>query len=195
MHPLLVRLQESLRAAPGREADWSGDPARAAVALAFRDDRGEPELLLIERARRDGDPWSGQIALPGGRRSPNDASLEATAWRETLEETGLDVRAGTMLGALDDLRPHSASLPAIVVTPYVAAVEPPPALVLNHEVAAAFWVPWSTLTDPGVDRVSDVRVGGATRRVQSLVIGEHIVWGMTERILRQMFERVGGRRE
>lgn len=191
-HPLLERMDAVLRARPGRPAALDGDPARAAVALAFRSDRSEPELLLIRRAEREGDPWSGQIALPGGRWSPGDESLEATALRETLEETGLDVRrTGTVLGVLDELRPRTAVLPPIVVTPYVAVVEPPPVLQLNAEVADAFWVPWSILTDPAYDRETEVRVRGATFRTSAFVLGEHVVWGMTERIVRQLITSVG----
>jgi 8-oxo-dGTP pyrophosphatase MutT (NUDIX family) len=194
MHPVLVRIGEALRATTSRKASLEGDPARAAVALAFREDREEPELLFIRRATREGDPWSGQIALPGGRWSPSDADLEATALRETLEETGLDVRAsGAVIGVLDELRPITPTLPPIIVAPYVAIVRPPGDLVLSDEVAAAFWVPWSLLTHPEADVESEVTVRGATFRTSSLVLGEHIVWGMTERILRQLFFRIRDR--
>jgi 8-oxo-dGTP pyrophosphatase MutT (NUDIX family) len=194
MHPVLVRIGEALRATTSRKASLEGDPARAAVALAFREDREEPELLFIRRATREGDPWSGQIALPGGRWSPSDADLEATALRETLEETGLDVRAsGAVIGVLDELRPITPTLPPIIVAPYVAIVRPPGDLVLSDEVAAAFWVPWSLLTHPEADVESEVTVRGATFRTSSLVLGQHIVWGMTERILRQLFFRIRDR--
>ena len=189
--PLLNRLEQSLRDEPGQPAELDGQPARAAVLIAFREDRGEPELLLIRRAQREGDPWSGQIALPGGRWSPNDASLEATAIRETHEETGLDVTStGRVIGMLDELRPRTPVLPPIVVTPYVAVVDPPEPLVLNHEVAEAFWVPWPVLADPASSRESEVQARGATWRAPSFVIHDYVVWGMTERILRGLLARV-----
>ncbi len=56
MHPLLLRLERSLIERPGAPADLEGEPARAAVLIALREDRGEPELLLIRRAERQGDP-------------------------------------------------------------------------------------------------------------------------------------------
>lgn len=190
MH-LIARLEQSLRDHPGRAAALDGDPARAAVMIAFREDRGEPELLLIRRAERAGDPWSGQIALPGGRWSPNDASLERTAVRETQEETGLDVSvAGRVIGMLDELRPSTPVLPPIVVTPFVSVVDPPDPLTFNHEVAEAFWVPWPVLADPASSRESEVQARGATWRAPSFVIHEYIIWGMTERILRGLLARV-----
>lgn len=197
MDALIARIEASLRERPPVSAAVDGAPSRAAVSVAFRADRGEPELLLIRRATREGDPWSGQVALPGGRWQVEDPSLEDTAIRETMEETGLDIRRdGRVIGALDELRPRSTLLPAIIVTPFVAhVVAPPPlSLVLSDEVADAFWVPWSVLTDPRVDRMSEVHARGSTWRAPSFVLGggEHVVWGMTERILRQLVGRVRG---
>jgi len=81
---------------------------KAAVALIFRiGQQGALELLFIKRAEYPGDPWSGQIAFPGGREEARDASLAETAIRETREETEIDLeREGMMIGTLDDLRPH-----------------------------------------------------------------------------------------
>lgn len=192
-HPLLRRLAGALAESPGVAAEDDGDPARAAVAITLRPTADESaELLLIRRAERDGDPWSGQVALPGGRWSPNDESLLRTALRETWEETGIDLAAsGVVLGTLDELRPRTATLPAIIVTPVVVALDAPPPLVLSDEVADAFWVPLDVLRDPALSRESPVHVRGATWRVPSFVVGEHVVWGMTERILRQLLARLG----
>lgn len=185
----IERLGESLRLRPGAPAELDGDPARAAVLLLLRGDRPEPELLLIRRAQREGDPWSGQVALPGGRWQPGDDSLQVTAVRETREETGLEAPLHSIIGVLDELRPRTPMLPPIVVTPFVAAVHAPGPLALNHEVADAFWVPWSHFLDPATDQVREVAVRGATWRVPTFAVGEHVVWGMTERILRQLITR------
>jgi 8-oxo-dGTP pyrophosphatase MutT (NUDIX family) len=187
---MLHRLAQTLAERPGVLAADDGAPARAAVALALRiGPEGEPEILLIRRATREGDPWSGQVALPGGRWSPNDASLQETAYRETAEETGLALAVGgLLLGTLDELRPRTPALPPIIVTPFVVVTPGDAALVPNHEVAAAFWMPVRHLRDPDVARESVVQVRGATWRVPSFVFGEYVVWGMTERILRQLLE-------
>jgi 8-oxo-dGTP pyrophosphatase MutT (NUDIX family) len=53
--------------------------------------QGDPEVLLIKRAARPGDRWTGHIALPGGKREPRDPDDRATSERETREETGLEL--------------------------------------------------------------------------------------------------------
>ncbi|HWP69746.1 MAG TPA: CoA pyrophosphatase [Gemmatimonadaceae bacterium] len=202
-HPILPLLAADLRARPGRLESDDGDPARAAVAIVLRAANAVPsyespvtshgvlEVLMILRAQRDGDPWSGQVALPGGRRDPSDATLQDTAVRETLEETGIDLSAeGLVLGTLDELRPRTPVLPPIIVTPYVAIAPPEFSLQISDELADAFWAPWSTFADPTVTNESTVNVRGADWKVSSYLVGERIVWGMTERILRQLAERI-----
>ncbi len=187
-HPIVRRLQAALAERPGALAPDDGAPRRAAVAIVLRD-VGEAglELLLIKRSEREGDPWSGQIALPGGRFDPADATLQDTAVRETREETGIDLAAdGLVLGTLDELRPRTPTLPSIIVTPYVAVVQPNVTIETSDEVAVAFWVPLTMLADPAMAVESDVAVRGATWRVPSYVLSGHIVWGMTERILRNL---------
>ena len=189
-HPILRLLAADLRANPGRPETEEGDPARAAVAVVLRANP-QLEILLIQRAVRDGDPWSGQIALPGGRRGPDDATLQDTALRETLEETGIDLNAdGIVLGTLDELRPRTPVLPPIIVTPFVAVVERDTPLEISDELADAFWTPWSTFADPARIDESEVQVRGASWKVTSYLVGERVVWGMTERMLRQLATRI-----
>ena len=206
-HPLFPDLAEYLRANPGRQEETDGEPARAAVAIVLRANpsvevsaqpAGETpipdsqvpipalEVLLILRAERDGDPWSGQVALPGGRRDPVDATLQDTAVRETLEETGIDLAPdGIVLGTVDELRPRTPHLPPIIVTPFVAIVRPDPVVHISDELADAFWAPWSIFSDPTRTDERTIKVRGADWNVASYQVGERIVWGMTERMLRQ----------
>src|SRR5207248_637661 len=94
---------------------------RAAVAIVLRDGVRGAEFVVIHRAHRRGDPWSGHMALPGGRQDAADSDLRATAVRETREEVGIDLaRHGELLGTLDDLRAVGHGRPLdLVITPFV----------------------------------------------------------------------------
>ena len=187
-HPLLRRLERALAERPGALAPNDGAPRRAAVAIVLRNPGDDViELLLIKRSEREGDPWSGQIALPGGRHEPVDATLQDTAVRETREETGIDLaRDGLVLGTLDELRPRSTMLPAIIVTPFVAVVRPDVAIETSDEVASTFWVSLASLADPLTAVEAEVSARGSTWRVPSYQVSGHTVWGMTERILHNL---------
>lgn len=173
-------------------SDAGEQPLHAAVALVLRPDTGGGlELLMIKRADFAGDPWSGQIALPGGRREPGDASLERTAVRETWEETAVDIeRDGLVLGALDEVSPRTRTVRRVIVRPYVAAVSADVAVVESPEVAAAFWVPLAALRDAAAWITADVVAHGRSLQVPAFTHGEYIVWGLTERILRDFLQLV-----
>jgi 8-oxo-dGTP pyrophosphatase MutT (NUDIX family) len=187
-HPTFRRLSHALATRPPILAPDDGAPRRAAVAIVLRRTADDVvELLLIKRSEREDDPWSGHVALPGGRYDPTDATLQDTAIRETLEETGIDLaRDGIVLGMLDELRPRTPTLPSIIVTPFVAIVRPDVRIETSDEVASAFWVALAALEDPSLTVESEVSARGATWRVPSYLLGGHIVWGMTERILRNL---------
>jgi 8-oxo-dGTP pyrophosphatase MutT (NUDIX family) len=154
-----------------------------AILIRFGESE-EPELFFIQRAEYEGDPWSGHIAFPGGRSEPGDGSLLETAMRETLEETGIDLRGrAEVLGALDDLRPRTVRLPAVVVRPFVFLVAEVGEPVLSDEVAGAFWVPLSVLLDRSVWRDARVKAGDVEISRFAFHHEGYVVWGMTERIL------------
>ena len=189
-HPEARWLQRALADRPGAVAGAGLEVRRAAVALVLRPgDRGL-ELLFIKRADYPGDPWSGQVAFPGGRQEPHDASLRETALRETWEETRVDVaRDGVVLGTLDELWPRTPVLPPIVVRPYVFVLEPDVPFALSDEVAAAFWAPLDLLRAPDATFEATVMVRGEARRVPAVRHVDYTIWGMTERIFRNLLER------
>jgi 8-oxo-dGTP pyrophosphatase MutT (NUDIX family) len=121
-----------------------------------------------------------------------DLDLSVTAVRETWEETGVDVaRDGRLLGFLDDLMPRSPMIMPMVIRPYVALVRADVEIVASHEVAAAFWVPLSALRAPAAWGLGTVHVRGTDRRVSVFRHGQYVVWGLTERVLRQFLMYVG----
>jgi 8-oxo-dGTP pyrophosphatase MutT (NUDIX family) len=183
------RTLEALRRELGARAPrWiaAGDLPRAAVALVLApsESRGH-ELLLVRRAQRAGDPWSGHMALPGGRQEPGDEDLLATARRETFEEVGIELPSETLLGALDDLSPRSAPQ-RIAVRPFVFGLARRPRVIENDEIALHVWTPLDELaTSLSTTEIFHL---GALQRLPSYVVGEHVVWGMTQRILEPFLE-------
>lgn len=184
-HPLVARIERALAGRTPQLAERDEPFKEAAVALVLRPvDADDAELLFIRRAMRAGDPWSGQIGLPGGRFDPTDDSLRTTALRETMEEVGLDLRAhGHVLGVLDELRPRTPVLPPIIVRPYVAAIAHVPELVLSDEVAEVRWVRLSALFVPDAKVRTTVQVRDYRMQVDAYQQGDFTIWGMTERIL------------
>jgi 8-oxo-dGTP pyrophosphatase MutT (NUDIX family) len=192
-HPHVARLMRSLAEHPPVVASPEPHMRLAAILLALRArSDGEPELLMIKRAVAEGDPWSRHIACPGGRMEPEDRDLTVTAVRETFEETGVDVaRHGRLLGHLDDISPRTPALPPIVIRPYVALVRAGVEIVPSREVAAAFRVPVSAQREQTAWGLGRVQVGSVEREVSVFQHGDYVVWGLTERVLRQLLDYMG----
>jgi len=192
-HPDVARLAKALDEHPGRRIEPDDTMRQAAIALVLRPgEAGHPELLMIKRAEAEGDPWSGHVACPGGRMEPADRDLAQTAMRETWEETGVDLeRDGRLLGTLDDISPRTPVLPPILVRPYVAVVKPEVEIVQSAEVAEAFWVPLSALRVRASWGTGMVKIRGEERQVSVFQHGAYTVWGLTERVLRQLLEYLG----
>jgi 8-oxo-dGTP pyrophosphatase MutT (NUDIX family) len=177
---LLDQLFTTLTGHIPQESDDPGRP-RAAVALVLA--TGPDRLLLIRRAERAGDPWSGHLALPGGRYHANDADLLATAIRETDEETGVHLERDWCRAQLDDLVPRTPTLPPIVVRPFVFLVPEAAVPGVSIEVVYSTWLPLAHLAADGVFRARPVVVRGEQRVVEGYQLPEGFLWGMTERIL------------
>lgn len=192
-HPDIARLARALSQTPGRMVALDLERRWAAIALTLRlSTAGEPELLMIKRAEHAGDPWSGHVAVPGGRMDPDDADLAFTAMRETFEETGIDLaRVGRILGTLDDVAPRTPNLPPISIRPFVVAAHSELAVTPSAEVAQWFWVPLSDIRDERAWALRSVLVRGAPREERTFTYREHVVWGLTERVLRQLVELLG----
>lgn len=192
-HPDIVRLRSALESHSAVRADNKEGIRRAAVALIIRaGENGAPELLFIKRAEYPADPWSGQVAFPGGREEAADPTLADTAIRETREETGIDlVSDGTVIGTLDDLRPNTVRLPAVIVRPYVVLLNKFEPLLLSDEVALAFWIPLEAFKDAPAWRDTDVLARGVQMNRRAFHHQGQVIWGMTERILAQLLALLG----
>jgi 8-oxo-dGTP pyrophosphatase MutT (NUDIX family) len=178
----LDRVRRVLRSREPRRDD-PPEARPAAVAMALVEEAQGLEALFIVRADFEGDPWAGQVAFPGGRAEPGDADLAATAVRETLEETGVDLATAEPLGVLDDVYPRTPVLPPIYVRPFVFALKSKPALTLSEEVADALWVPLELLRNPASREEIELVIHGNRRRFPAYSLGNHMLWGLTERIV------------
>jgi 8-oxo-dGTP pyrophosphatase MutT (NUDIX family) len=182
---LVDRLISRLR--PADVPTGAGDGViHAAVALLLREgSREAAEILFIKRSQREGDPWSGHVAFPGGRAEPSDPSLLDVAVREVSEEVGIDLRhGGRILGRLPTVEPLSVRLPPIDVTPFL--VLPPDGAVAHPdpgEVEDAFWMPLDALRHDGPTAVVRRKVRGETRGWPAYPSSRGPIWGITERIL------------
>lgn len=157
---------------------------QAAVALILREQSGAAEALIIKRAEREGDPWSGNLALPGGRTQTDDRDLLATAARETLEEIGVDLLGGgEFIGQLPLIAPRNPRLPQIEITPLVAIAPPESSFQFSHEVSTAFWISVAKLKREGRSGEYKRQFGGVLQKWPAYPTEQGLIWGITERIL------------
>ena len=162
--------------------------SHAAVAMVLSGDV-DPRVLFMERAQRDGDPWSGQMAFPGGRYEEQDSDLLETAVRETWEEVGLELDVRQQIGRLDDQSGRRAGRSSdLVISNFVFKIDHRPQLTLNEEVASVHWVPMSKLLHP--EHRIDYRFPKyPSAPFPGIVVGDqhHVVWGLTFRMLETFF--------
>jgi 8-oxo-dGTP diphosphatase len=155
--------------------------ANAAVAMLLKPQNSEFSLLFVKRVNNPSDPWSGQVAFPGGKHDPTDLSLKQTVVRETLEETGISLLAGCrFLGVLTALM--SRPRPDIRVLPFVVLFEREQPIKLNKDELEGFF--WSPLKEI-------VRGKGQARLsfgdVPAYVVGSTVIWGLTYKMLEDFF--------
>jgi 8-oxo-dGTP pyrophosphatase MutT (NUDIX family) len=157
-------------------------PAAVLVAVV---DRAEPMVLLTQRNAAL-EAHAGQIAFPGGKIEPGDASPAAAALREAWEEVGLDRGLVEPIGYLDVYLTFSG----FRILPTVARVAPDYQLALNRaEVDEAFEVPLAFLMDAQNHALHSRDWKGLIRRYYAMPFGERYIWGVTAGILRNLYER------
>jgi 8-oxo-dGTP pyrophosphatase MutT (NUDIX family) len=136
------------------------------------------------------------MSLPGGFRSRADDDLRATAVRETREEVGIDLaRETTLLGCLPDVSPALAD---VVVRPFVFALERRPAIVTSQEVDGVAWADVGAIARNDFPATYEAQVGESRRSFPGFRVLEHVVWGMTYRVLMDLIAaaaRAGSRVE
>ncbi len=181
-----VSLREHLAGGPAPTEDTAETDQRmhTAVSLVLRA-REDLQLLLIKRAESKNDPWSGHMALPGGRRDPEDPDLEGTAIRETREETGVRLDLGPhSLGRLARVTPAAHRLPVLSISPFVFGVPGDTvASVRSPELAAVFWVGLEELRSPDNQGRTLIDLESGSREFPCIRVDGEVVWGLTYRII------------
>jgi len=173
---------------PAQRVVYEGAP-RASVAAVIVPGL---DLLMISRAAREGDPWSGQVAFPGGRMQEGDETPLHAAIRETREEIGVDLANARVLGELDEV-PTVHPLPPLLVRPYVFTLDRVPAFEPNHEVASVHRFPIEALL-AGEGRGKMTRTFRGMEWTLPYVDHDGVrLWGLTLRMVDDLLDRIDGR--
>lgn len=192
MHRLTwARIEAALASRPAARVA-EAVAARAAVALILREGARGLEILFIRRAEHPQDPWSGQMAFPGGRAEPGEDDLKATAVRETAEEVGVDLEShAECLGVLDEVRAMARMRPvSLTILPFVFRLRDEVAPVLGDEVRSLHWIPLDELLAAERRSVMDYVQEGATMQFPCLRVEDVVIWGLTYRMLLGLEERI-----
>jgi 8-oxo-dGTP pyrophosphatase MutT (NUDIX family) len=156
----------------------------AVVAILLWDEPGGGlQTLLVQRAEREGDPWSGQIGLPGGRIKQTDGSPRIALHREVEEEVGIKLgQVGVELGSLSVGHPMRRM--EMRVQPWVYGLRIRPEVRVGSEIADSFWVNLTEL--PSKMKMSEITIRNEPRSVESFVVEGKVVWGFTYRVLTEL---------
>lgn len=165
---------------------------RAAVAIVLAGPEGGLRMCFIRRAKREGDPWSGHMAFPGGRASKEDPTAQAVAERETHEEVGLQLRGEQFIAPLAELPVRLAGRPTgMTLSSFVYYIGPEPALLApNDEVAGAFWVDLEHLWNPANGTHYRLQREGVDMVFPAIRFQDTVIWGLTFRLLTQFSSNV-----
>lgn len=163
----------------------------AAVALILREGDLGTEMLLIRRAEHEDDPWSGDLAFPGGRIEEQDSDDQAAAERETWEEIGVDLGTAGYLGQGDDL---GGAYLSVRVSCFIYHLHQDVPFKLNGEVVDLFWIPLTTLLDPDRNHMAKFYYRGADREHPIVDLSEwspQPLWGLTYRLIDNFLQLFG----
>ncbi len=155
----------------------------AAVAIVRTRDPDE-RVLLIRRAEREGDPWSGHWSFPGGRRDRLDPDLLHTALRELEEECGIQLDRDQLEAELPPSLARRRTPPFLVVAPFVFAIDGArPAVLDTREAVEALWLPLSVLRDPACHRLRLVAGMPPNMLFPAVDLPVCPLWGFTYRLI------------
>jgi len=156
--------------------------ANAAVALLLRHLDQNLKVFLVKRVENPIDPWSGQMALPGGKRDKKDKNLVNTIIRETYEETNINLQDGVFLGVMEPYR--SRKRPEMKILPFVILLKYDPLVELNEELEWFAWIPLEEL----IQRRGTVKLDMG--EFPAYIFDSGVIWGLTYRILEKLISLI-----
>ena len=162
-------------------------PVFRRTGRARTENRDDLHLIVVRRA--EGGIHGGQLAFPGGKRDPEDASLRDTALRESYEEIGLDGK----VEILEQLSAVGTLTSGFRVTPFLARIVPPTAWRLDErEIAEVLDVRLTDLERPRAhgEEMKDFPTWKVPRLIPFYRVGPYKLWGLTYRILRPLVPRL-----
>ncbi len=186
----LGALEEALGRHRPAKVSLDGEPTRAAVAMIFEPRDDDLHLFFIHRAESAGDPWSGHMGFPGGRKDPEDADVLHTAMREVREEVGFDLeRQARFISPLDEIQgiARGRSLP-LVISPFAFVLNEPAEATPNHEVQSTLWVPHAFLDDRARQSEIPYKIDGQIVHLPAYVFEGRTIWGLTYRMVQGLLE-------
>ena len=164
---------------------------KAAVSIILRDGENGTELLMMQRAKHDRDPWSGQMSFPGGKIDVDDVDAKAAAMREAFEEVGVQLLEEDFVGQLDDLYGLKVeNVFSVHIACFVFKPQRELRLEGNEEVADMVWLPISALASR--ENAHDYRhPRDPALSMPAVMINEskeQILWGLSLRMLANLHE-------
>ncbi len=183
----MMTLDEILGALNTRQhkaAKFSATPRQASVAMILSGREKDLDVCFIRRAERAGDPWSGQVAFPGGKADSLDKDAHSVAERETHEEVGLKLTENHRVGPLPTRQVATRNL---VLSPFIYHIDTAEKATVfarePAEVAHVFWVPLRHLFTPSSATELEYPMAGSGMTYPGIRYEEDVIWGLTLNVL------------
>lgn len=163
---------------------------RASVCIILSSKNDQLYVLMMQRASHEGDPWSGQMAFPGGKQDLSDKNITQTALRESFEEMGIAEVDIQRIGRLSDIlaRPYRPMKKPMVVSPIIFQQLNHFTPSVNHEVADWLWLPLSHFQDRSNRKSMTIEKAGLEHELPCYDFAGKRIWGLSLLMIDELIE-------
>ncbi len=178
---ILDSTQATLSQWPAKKKWYRHLAQRAAVSIILRQHDSQLQFLMMQRSVHEGDPWSGQMAFPGGKKDVDDAHITETAQREAYEEMGIPHHGIERIGRLSDIlaRPYRALKNPMVVSPLLFKQLEDFKPQTNEEVADWLWLPVEYFQELKNRKSLTIEKAGLKHELPCYYYQDKCVWGLS----------------